>query len=341
MARPFVTVAMPCLNEAAFIESCLRSVQAQTYPGDRLEILVADGGSTDGTRDVLSRLASEDARIHVLDNPKRVQAAGLNCAIRAARGEVIIRMDVHAEYAPDYVDKCVEVLERTGAENVGGAQRCAAHTSFQEAMCVALRSPLGAGGAPYRDAAHEGFVDTVFLGAFRREVFDRIGLYDEASVANEDAEINQRIVQSGGRIYLSPGIKVRYYPRGSFAGVSRQYYGYGHWRARTLLKHGRLLTWRSFLPFLTLLGGFVLLLVQPRWALAAVLLYAALTGLEAARVGRTLLARQLVTVWALFPIIQFSQGVGFGLGLVRYGLRPDWERAAPSAGNAIGGGPTA
>ncbi len=325
MARPFVTVAMPCLNESDFIEPCLRSVQAQTYPRDSLEILVADGGSTDGTRDILARLAADDVRIHVIDNPRRIQAAGLNCAIRASRGEVVVRMDVHAEYATDYVEKCVEVLERTGADNVGGAQRCASRTPFQDAMCVALRSPLGAGGAPYRDASHAGFVDTVFLGAFRREVFDRIGLYDEASVANEDAEINQRIVQSGGRIYLSPEIRVRYFPRRSFAGVARQYYGYGHWRARTLLKHGQLLTLRSFLPFLTLLGGFVLLLVGPRWALAAVLLYAVLTGLEAIRVGDGLTVRSWATVWALFPVIQFSQGIGFGLGLVRYAVRRDWR----------------
>ena len=326
MTRPFVTVAMPCLNEAGFIEACLGSVQAQTYPRDQLEILVADGGSTDGTREILARLGAEDGRIRLIDNPRRVQAAGMNCAIGASRGEVIVRMDVHAEYAPDYVERCVEALERTGADNVGGAQRCAAHTSFQGAMCVALRSPLGAGGAPYRDASHEGFVDTVFLGAFRREVFDRIGAYDEASVANEDAEINQRIVQSGGRIYLSPEIHVRYFPRGSFAGVARQYYGYGHWRARTLLKHRRLLTLRSVLPFLTLVAGLALLLVAPTWALVAVLFYGALTGFEAVRVGRDLSPRGLATVWALFPVIQFSQGVGFGAGLVRYALRPDWDR---------------
>jgi glycosyltransferase involved in cell wall biosynthesis len=318
---------MPCLNEAGFIEACLRSVQAQTYPPDRLEILVADGGSADGTKEILARLAAEDERIRVIDNPRRIQAAGLNCAIRASRGEVVVRMDVHAEYAPDYVEQCVEALERTGADNVGGAQRCAARNSFHEAMCVALRSPLGAGGAPYRDASYEGFVDTVFLGAFRRQVFDRIGLYDEASVANEDAEINQRIVQAGGRIYLSPEIKVSYFPRGSFAGVARQYYGYGHWRARTLLKHRRLLTVRSVLPFLTLLAGLVLLLIEPRWALAAILLYGALTLLEAIRVGHRLSPGGLATVWALFPVIQFSQGIGFGLGLVRYAIRRDW---APS-----------
>ena len=263
-ARPFVTIAMPCLDEARFIEGCLRSVQAQTYPRDRLEVLVADGGSTDGTRDVLARLVAEDPRIRVVDNPQRIQAAGLNRAIRAARGEVLVRMDVHAEYAPDYVEKCVEALARTGADNVGGAQRCAARTSFQQAVCAALGSPLGMGGAAYRDPSREGFVDTVFLGAFRRDVFDRIGLYDEGAATNEDAEMNQRLVQSGGRIYLSRDIHVRYFPRESFAALARQYYRYGRGRARTLLKHRRVLKLRPVLPFLALVGAIALLLVSPR-----------------------------------------------------------------------------
>ena len=325
MTQPYVTVAMPCLNEAGFIEACLRSVQAQTYPHDRLEILVADGGSTDGTREILARLAAEDTRIRVIDNPRRIQAAGLNCVIRESRGEVIVRMDVHAEYAPDYVEKCVEVLARTAADSVGGAQRCAARTPFQEAVCVALRSPLGVGGAAYRDPSREGFVDTVFLGAFRRSALDRIGHYDEGAVTNEDAEINQRLVQSGGRIYLSPEIKVRYFPRDSLAAIARQYYRYGRGRARTLLKHRRLLKLRPIIPFLTLVVGVTLVLVAPRLAFAAALLYGALTCVEAIRLGRALSLRGIATVWALFPVLQFSQGLGFGVGLLRYGPRPDWR----------------
>ena len=325
MTRTLVTVAMPCLNEAGFIEACLRSVQEQTYPRDLVEILVADGGSTDGTREILGRLAVEDGRIRLIDNPRRIQSAGLNRAIRESRGEVIVRMDVHAEYASDYVEKCVEVLLRTGADNVGGAQRCAARTEFQRAACVALRSPLGVGGAAYRDASREGFVDTVFLGAFRRSVFDRIGPYDEGAVTNEDAEINQRLVQSGGRIYLSPEIQVRYFPRGSFAAVARQYYGYGRGRARTLLKHRRLLKLRPVLPFLALVTWVALLVLAPRWALVAAFLYAVVTGLEAFRVGRGLPVRGLATVWALFPVLQLSQGLGFGAGLLRYGPRGNWN----------------
>ena len=199
MRAPLVTIAMPAFNEEHYIEACIRSVQAQDYPRDRLEILIADGRSTDRTREILAELAVEDPRIRVVDNPERLQAAGLNRLIRAARGEIVVRMDVHCEYAPTYVRTCVETLDQTGADNVGGAQRAKAKTAFQEALCAALRSPVGVGGARYRDAEAEGFVDTVFLGAFRRRIFEKIGLYDPKAITNEDAELNQRLLSSGGR----------------------------------------------------------------------------------------------------------------------------------------------
>lgn len=321
---PLVTVGMPCLNEARFIEACVRSVQAQTYPRDRIEILVADGGSTDGTRDILARLAREDPRIRILDNPEGIQAVGMNRIIAQARGEALVRMDVHAEYAPTYIERCIAVLEKTGADNVGGAQRCRGRTLFQEAVCAALQSPLGVGGAAYRDPNREGFVDTVFLGAFRREAFERIGPYDPKAITNEDAEVNQRLVQAGGRIYLSPEIEVFYSPRESFPALARQYYRYGRGRARTLLKHRRLLKLRPAVPFLALVCAVALLAIAPRWALGAGALYAVLAGLEALRVGRGLPAAGVALVWLVFPVLQASQGVGFGVGLVRYVLRPDW-----------------
>ena len=154
----------------------------------------------------------------MIDNPDRVQAAGLNRILAEARGDVVVRMDVHCEYAPDYVEKCVATLERTGADDVGGAQRCLGRTPFEKAVCAALRSPLGVGGAAYRSPDNEGFVDTVFLGAYRRSVFDRIGPWDPGAITNEDAELNQRLVDAGGRIYLSRDIVVHYVPRGSLAG---------------------------------------------------------------------------------------------------------------------------
>ena len=150
MTQPLVTIAMPAFNEEHYIEACIASVQAQDYPKERIEILIADGRSTDKTRDILARLAADDPRIRVIDNPARLQAAGLGLLVNAAQGDVIVRMDVHCEYSPDYVRKCVETLERTGADNVGGAQRAKAKTLFQKALCAALQSPLAVGGAKYR-----------------------------------------------------------------------------------------------------------------------------------------------------------------------------------------------
>jgi glycosyltransferase involved in cell wall biosynthesis len=323
MGQPFITIAMPCLNEAGFIEACVRGVQSQTYPRDRIEILIADGGSTDGTRETLERLSREDERIRVIDNAGRIQSAGINCAIRAARGDIIARMDVHADYAPDYLEKCVEVLERTGADNVGGAARVRAKSAVQRAVAAALSSPLGFGGASFRDSDAEGWVDTLFPGAFRREVFDKVGLFDEGAVVNEDAELNQRILQAGGRIYQSREIVVYYYPRDSLTGLARQYFRYGQGRARTLLKHRRFVRLRPALPFAGLVSWFVAAICVPRLAAAGALAYVLGTGVEAVRQSRRLSAASVVT-WLAFPAMHVSHALGFGVGLVRFLLKPNW-----------------
>ncbi len=327
MAQPFVTIAMPAYNEEKYIEACIRSVQAQDYPHDRLEILVADGRSTDQTRAILAALTQADPRIRMVDNPERLQAAGINRLVREARGEIVVRMDVHCEYAPSYVRKCVETLERTGADNVGGAQRAKARTGFQRALCAALTSKLGVGGAAYRDAEQEGFVDTVFLGAFRRRVFEQIGLYDPRAITNEDAELNQRLLENGGKIYLSREIEVHYYPRDSFKTLAKQYYKYGRGRARTLLKLGKFPTIRPALPFLMVVGASTLLAVPPLWPLAplAFASYALATGAEAVRVARDLGPSGMATAWAVFPVLHVSHGIGFAAGLVRYLRTPDWD----------------
>ncbi|MEZ4401944.1 MAG: glycosyltransferase family 2 protein [Kofleriaceae bacterium] len=326
MRAPMVTIAMPAYNEEHYIEACIRSVQAQDYPRDRIEILVADGRSTDRTREILAELTAADPRIKVIDNPDRLQAAGLNQLIRAARGEVVVRMDVHCEYAPSYVRTCVEKLDATGADNVGGAQRAKAKTPFQQALCAALTSPVGVGGARYRDATAEGFVDTVFLGAFRKKIFEKIGLYDPRAITNEDAELNQRLLASGGRIYLSPEIEVHYYPRDSFATLARQYWKYGRGRARTLLKLGRFPTLRPLIPFAMVVGATALVVVPPLWPVAPVAFaaYALSTGAEAVRVAAPLGARAVATAWAVFPVLHASHGAGFASGLWHYLRTPDW-----------------
>lgn len=328
MQKPFVTIAMPCLDEEAYIEACIRTVLSQDYPADRFELVVADGMSMDATREILGKLAAEDARIRILDNPDRIQSAGINRILSVARGEVLVRMDVHCEYANDYISQCVRVLETTGAENVGGAQRARAKTLFQRALCAALDSPLGVGGAKYRSAESEGFVDTVFLGAFRRRVFETAGLYDPKAVTNEDAELNQRIIEGGGKVYLSKDIVVHYFPRQSFKALSKQYFKYGQGRARTLLKRGKFLSLRPALPFLMTLSGAALLATSPfhPFAPLAFAAYALGTGAEAVRVGQKLGPLGIPLVWAMFPVVHLSHGVGFGVGLVKYTLSPDWER---------------
>jgi succinoglycan biosynthesis protein ExoA len=326
MALPLVTIAMPAFNEERFIEACIRSVQSQDYPADRIEILVADGRSEDKTREILAELAIEDPRIRVVDNPERLQAAGLNKLIREARGDIVVRMDVHCEYAPSYVRKCVETMEKTGADNVGGAQRARAKNSFQRALCAALTSPLGVGGAGYRDASKEGFVDTVFLGAFKRKIFETIGLYDPKAITNEDAELNQRLLESGGKIYLSKEIEVHYYPRDSFKTLAKQYYKYGRGRARTLLKLGKFPTIRPAIPFLMVVGGATMLVLPPLWPVAPVAFaaYALACGAEAVRVGRDLGPGGIATVWGIMPTLHVSHGIGFAAGLIRYLRDPDW-----------------
>jgi succinoglycan biosynthesis protein ExoA len=321
---PLVTVAMPCRDEEAYIEPCIRSLEAQDWPRDRLEILIADGMSIDATRQILARLAAADDRIRLVDNPARVQAAGLNECVRRARGDVIVRMDVHADYAPDFIRRCVDVLARTGADNVGGAARPKARTFFQRCVAAALSSPFGVGGSSYRKADAQGDVESVWPGAFRRDVFERIGLFDPHALTNEDAELNQRILFAGGRVYMSREIVVHYYPRESMGALARQYFKYGKGRARTLLKHGRFLSWRPALPFLWLSGEACLFATSPALGVWSVGVYALATGAEAIRVGRTEGLAAIPVVWAIFPVLHAAHGAGFAAGIAKYAARPDW-----------------
>jgi len=335
MSHPFVTVAVPCLDEEEHIGDFLRAIEAQDWPRDRLEILVADGMSLDATREILGRSAAADPRVQLIDNPGRLAASGLNECIRRARGDVIVRMDVRADYAPDFVRSCVDALERSGADNAGGAARVEGRTFFERCVAAAMRSPLGTGGAKHTAPREDGFVDTVWLGAFRRSVFERVGLFDARAVANEDAELDQRIVEAGGRVFISRDIVAHYHPRGSVKALARQYFEHGRGRARTLLKHGKLRSLRSTLPFLGLLGEAALLVGAPLpvagLSLAA---YALATGAEAIRVGRSEGLTAIPVVWAIFPVLHVSHGAGFAAGLVKYVLKPDWgalERLTPLA----------
>jgi succinoglycan biosynthesis protein ExoA len=233
---------------------------------------------------------------------------------------------VHARYARDFVRQCVAVLEETGAQNVGGAARPLAESWFQKAVCAALESRLAVGGSAYRNPDSEGYADTVFPGAFPRRVFDEVGVFDENAITNEDAELNQRILRAGGRVYVSRRIVVHYFPRDSFTGLAKQYFKYGKGRARTLLKHRGLPTVRPALPFLLVSGGVVMLASQRlrRFTPFAFGAYALASIAEAIRVCRGRGATMIPVVASIFPVLHVAHGVGFAFGLVHYARHRDW-----------------
>jgi succinoglycan biosynthesis protein ExoA len=321
--RPMCSIVIPCLDEEATIEAVLRGAMEQHYPASRLEILVCDGGSRDATRTLVARLAAVDPRVRIVDNPGRFPSAGLNEGIRRASGAVIVRMDAHAEYAPDYVAAAVEALRRTGATVAGGAARARASGSFQRALVAALSSPLGVGGSAYRDAAREGYVESVWGGAFRREAFEKVGLFDGEARANEDAELNQRILEAGGSVYLAREIVSFYYPRSSLGELFSQYFVYGQGRARTLLARRRLLSPRPLIPFAALTTLAVLCLLalaipaaRPLPILAG-LGYGAIVLAESLRVARRHGIGVLPRLLLIFPAIHVAHGAGVWAGLVR------------------------
>jgi glycosyltransferase involved in cell wall biosynthesis len=325
---PFVTIAVPCFNEERYIEAFLDDVFRQDYPAESIEVLIGDGMSTDRTREVIARVAEKRTNVRVIDNPKRLQAAAMNQMIAEAKGDIIVRLDVHARYATDFVRRCVEVLKETGAQNVGGPARPVAETWFQKAVCAALLSRLAVGNSSYRNLDAEGWVETVFPGAFPREVFDVVGGFDPNAITNEDAELNQRIHAAGGRVYLSQKIVVHYFPRDTYKGLAKQYFKYGQGRARTMLKHRGLPSIRPLLPFFLVLGGTTLLVTSPwhPFLLPALGLYGAAAAIEAIRVSRKEGIHLAPVVATIFPVLHVSHGLGFAAGLVKYLRKPDWPR---------------
>jgi glycosyltransferase involved in cell wall biosynthesis len=330
-----VSVVIPCLNERDMIGRCLESVLEQTYPQQRIEILIADGGSTDGTLAVIEQFAAchPQADIRLVENPDRIQSAGCNQAIAVSRGDVIVRLDAHAEYDRNYIARSVAALSATGAANVGGAARPVHKTFFQRCLAAALESRASMGGAPYWRKEHQGWVDTVWNGAFPRSTFEEVGLYDPRARTNEDAELNLRITRAGKRIYLCRDVIAHYYPRRSLFALGRQYLRYGQGRARTVLKHHALQSYRPLAPFslvsaLLLLGLLAPFSTGTRTLLSIlVCTYALGILVESVRIGWKRGLEVIPVAFLILPTMHLAHGTGFLLGLLRYGLRPDWPSA--------------
>ncbi|WP_375184674.1 glycosyltransferase family 2 protein [Aquabacterium sp.] len=285
---PIVSVIVPCRNERDHIEAFCRSVAAQAVPaGWTLEVWVADGLSDDGTRERLAAWCATDPRFVMIDNPGRIVSCGLNRCIERARGDFIVRLDVHTVYADDYIAECLAAWQRTGADNVGGPWKAEAAPGsgqvVQRAVAAAFQSRWVAGGARSRDLAYEGEVDTVYLGAWPRTTFARFGGFDEQLVRNQDDEHNLRIHRGGGRIWQSARIRSTYVPRASKADVFRQYRQYGYWKPFVMKKHGQPAALRHLVPGL-FVGALLLALLVMLAGAAALLAWAPPAGTRASDV---------------------------------------------------------
>jgi glycosyltransferase involved in cell wall biosynthesis len=268
---PFVSIIVPCRNEGGYIRACLQSLVEQDYRVNKYEIIVADGRSSDRTREIIEEIRERNPQVRFLDNPAGIVPTAMNAGIRAARGEVIIRADGHNVYPRDYAANCVRYLEQTGADNVGGpCLTVPADGSFDAKLVAAiLSSPFGVGNSKFRTSSEEGFVDTVPFGAFRREIFDRVGMYNEKLVRNQDNELNARIRKAGGTIVLIPKLTTRYHPVKNFPGLLKYAFKTSQWHIFTLRENKKSMALRHLVPGMFLV---LLLLLFPVSFLSAIAL---------------------------------------------------------------------
>jgi len=314
-----VSFVVPVRNEEEYIRACLQSLVDQDYPGD-LEIIVVDGQSSDHTLEIVEEISQRFPNVRYLDNPAGIVPTGMNIGIREAQGDVIIRADGHNMYPRDYAANCVKYLEESRADNVGGpCVTVPADESFGAKLVAAiLGSPFGVGNSKFRTSREEGFVDTVPFGAFRREVFDRVGMYNEKLVRNQDNELNARIRKAGGKIYLTPALTTHYHPVKTFWGLLKYAFKTSRWHFFTLRENGESMAWRHIAPaaFLTLLAVLFLasfINAPARESLAAVLGLYFLTGFYFS--ARSAATNDAVLGLAL-PLGAFCFHVVYGAGVL-------------------------
>lgn len=322
--QPFVSVVLPARNEERFIECCLQSLLSSDYPAERMEVIVVDGVSEDRTAQIVSRLASEDARIRLLENPDRTVPYAMNMGIQAARGKIIVRVDAHATYPADYIPRSVRSLLETGAWNVGGVwvTKPGGRGVWARAISLALTHPFGVGGSAYRTGAKSGWVDTVPFGAFRREAFECAGLYRECLTRHQDYELNARIRSAGGRVYLDPDIRCEYYARPSLSALARQKYADGKWCVYSWLVCPEAYAFRHAAPgimvaVVALLAAGSTLSPVPLGALGVLgVLYFLGCANAAGEMLATSRRWEALLTPAVFPILHFGHGVGVVAGLL-------------------------
>lgn len=317
-----MTLVVAVYNEAARIEACLESLARQDYPADRLEVLIYDGGSTDGSPALARRIARDHPTWSVHHNARRFQASAWNRGIEAASGDIIGIVSGHAELAPTYVSAVVAALTTTGADMVGGPVRAIGEGTIGRAAAVAMSTPFGVGGARHHYLTERAEVDTVFMGACRRDTYRRFP-FDESMVRNQDDELSYRLLDAGGRILCDPAIQSSYRNRSTLAGLWRQYHDYGRWKIPVLRRHPRRMRVRHLAPaaLVATVGvglalGTVLPAARSATALVATAYVAAASG-AAIRYRDRARPASAMALLAVYPTMHVAYGAGMIEGVVR------------------------
>ena len=308
---PAISVILPVLNEESHLEGAVLSVLSQDYRGP-LEIILALGPSRDRTNEIATKLASQDNRVKLIDSPTGKTAAGLNIALAASKSPVVVRVDGHAQIPKNYISLIVEILNKTGAVNVGGVMAAVGTTAFERAVAGAMRSPLGVGASRFHTGGEAGEVDTVYLGAFRREALVAIGGFDERFTRAQDWELNFRLRENGGVIYFYPRLHVTYRPRSSVSALAKQYFEYGRWRRVVSRRHSGTINYRYLAPPFALLGfsaSLVLGIVLSSIFFIPALVYLLFVVLASLKISTSI--REYLLLLLVIPTMHFAWGAGF------------------------------
>ncbi|RMD88550.1 MAG: glycosyltransferase [Calditrichaeota bacterium] len=324
---PLVTIICPVRNEEDHISECIESLVHQTFDKNNMEILIVDGMSTDRTREIVRKFQKKYRNIKLLDNPRSIIPVALNIGIKASSGKFILRMDGHAKAAPDYVERSIEILKNRPIDCVGGPIITLNPTDTGKAIAMAMSSPFGVGNSRFRTTQDmECLVDSVAFPAYKRDVFDKIGLFDEELIRCQDDEFNFRLRKYGGKVLLNPSIKSYYYSRSSFKKLWQQYFGYGFWKVRLLQKHLKMMKLRHFVPatFVTaLILSLILMLTGTSifWFFAILITYSLASIIAAYLIWRKNREINFVKILISFYVLHFSYGSGFLAGLIRFAPR--------------------
>ena len=308
---PAISVILPVLNEESHLEGAVLSVLSQDYRGP-LEIILALGPSRDRTNEIATKLASQDNRVKLIDSPTGKTAAGLNIALAASKSPVVVRVDGHAQIPKNYISLIVEILNKTGAVNVGGVMAAVGTTAFERAVAGAMRSPLGVGASRFHTGGEAGEVDTVYLGAFRREALVAIGGFDERFTRAQDWELNFRLRENGGVIYFDPRLHVTYRPRSSVSALAKQYFEYGRWRRVVSRRHSGTINYRYQAPPFALLGfsaSLVLGIALSSIFFIPALVYLLFVVLASLKISTSI--REYLLLLLVIPTMHFAWGAGF------------------------------